>query len=513
MTNLHNKKFHYKDLSNFNKTSSRTLRNSTIGNNALDRKIFNRTSLVFNKTTNIPLSRTRINLTAESPKDASGDKRYHYFHPVHRYHPRHHFLHDDDDYDEDEEDDREFFRHHILPVESITDTINPIQRMGHIEPIDPIDPMEPIDPIEPIERIREIEPVEPMEKIERMESLFPMKSIEEEDGEAKSKIPKRYNHTNHRRYLSKHNLTNLYYNLAPHVVEVPIEHNPNNALKVTDDRVFMLPSGTTLVNMDDGHQNWRAIVGARGSLGVLHPATGATGAVYSAKGAVESRVGVHEPAAGVTKPAVGVTDPAKGSMKEAVKATGAGPNSKTETGKKLPPNEGYKKDELVDCKKVNSSQVKNCTNDSGMNESDASQLSPPKGLDSVASLNNMIESLKNESNNFQDSQKYTESVLKLMQNLTKAFNSSNNHEVVGQQQSNLIHIDKQKSNESSTTNSSLINTKGATLKNEKAMINPSQESHSDTNITIHHTMPSGDKFNTTQVYHQLRESKKQQIFD
>ena len=529
LTNLLNKKLH---LAIINKTLSRTLlHNSKFSTNTLQakfRNIFHTLRINNNKTKNTSLQRSHLshlNLTLESPKVTSGDKRQHYYHPVHRYRPHH--LHQDDDDDEDnddddnddDDDDRKFFKHHILPVEPITDMISPIQRMGHVEPIDPIDPMEPIDPIEPIERIREIEPVEPMEKIERMESLFPMKSIEEEDGEAKSKIPKRYNHTKrynyskvpsiynhsiHRRYLSKHNLTNLYHNLAPHVVEAPIEHNPNDELKVTNDRVFMLPSGTTLVNLDDGHQNWHAILGARGSLGVLHPATGATGAVYSAKGAVESRVGVHEPASGVTKLAVGVTDAAKGSMKEAVKATGAGPDSKTEAGKKLPPNEGYKKDELTDCNKVDNSRVKNCTNYTDMNDKNKEitpQLLPPAGLDSVASLNNMIERLKNESNNFQDSQKYAESVVKLIHNLTKAFNSTNKEKL--KRQRNLTCIDKNKLNEN------VVNL----LINETNAISPENKQYNETARHINSTVSSGGKLNTTEIahYHQLKTRRNEKI--
>ena len=480
------------------------------------------------------------NLTAEPIKNSPGNKRYHfgghYYHPVHRYnHRRHrHHFHDDENYDEDEEDDREFFRHHISPVEPISENIEPIPRMGHVEPIDPIDPMEPIESIEPIDRIEEIEPAEPIEKIEGMESMVPMKSIEEEDGETKSKIPKRYNRSisfnNYRRYLSKHNLTNHHYHLAPHVEETPIERNPNYALDVTSDRVFSLPSGTTLVNLD-GHQNWRAIMGARGALGVLHPATGATGAEYSARGAVDSRIGVHEPASGVTNPAVGVTDPATGATKEPVKATGAGPDSKTEKGTKLPPNEGYKKDELVDCKKANNSSVNNGSKIINANENIASKKTPvlpspdvntlaeSLGLDSVASLNIMIERLKNESDNFQNSRKYTESVVKLVQNFTKALNGSTSEKVEVRQQTHLNHYAEQKTNGSSAD---LLKMEGKDHSKEMIMAEKEKEllmihqqmMNSTTKKQLFNTttasneillnVPS-DKFNSTQVEHRSME--------
>ncbi|XP_066928115.1 asparagine-rich protein-like [Clytia hemisphaerica] len=197
--------------------------------------------------------------------------------------------------------------------------------------------------------------MEPIERAEQMEGLVPMRSIEEEDGARKNHIPLKYNKTgadrkmklsmNHRRHLSKHNLTRHLYHLAPHVEEAPLIRNPNDHPNVTSDRVLMLPSGTAVVNLD-GYQHHRAIVGARGAMGVDHPATGATGAEYAALGAIDSRIGVGDPAKGVIDPATGVTDPAQGVTKEAVKAEGAGPNTKLEPGVKLPLNEGFKKDHV-----------------------------------------------------------------------------------------------------------------------------------------------------------------------
>jgi len=249
-------------------------------------------------------------LQTQTPNNVVGEKRHdfhHYYHPIHHFrhklrHFHHHFRDDDDGDDfDDDDDDEEFFRPRISPVESITDDIEPIDRIGGIERIDPMEGIEPIDRVEPIERIRDIEPVEPIEQGERMESMVPMKSIEEEDGAAKSRIPKHKNTTKaHRRHFPHHNHTQF----SAHVEELPIKRNPNEEFKVTDDRVLMLPSGTAVVNVD-GYHNHHGIASAPGALGVIHPAIGATGAEYSAKGAVDSRVGVQDPAEGVIHPATG----------------------------------------------------------------------------------------------------------------------------------------------------------------------------------------------------------------
>ena len=115
LTNLLNKKLH---LAIINKTLSRTLlHNSKFSTNTLQakfRNIFHTLRINNNKTKNTSLQRSHLNLTLESPKVTSGDKRQHYYHPVHRYRPHH--LHQDDDDDEDnddddnDDDDRKFFK-------------------------------------------------------------------------------------------------------------------------------------------------------------------------------------------------------------------------------------------------------------------------------------------------------------------------------------------------------------------------------------------------------------------